>query len=150
MSEYPKPITKQNIQKILTQMSESFYKIKNIELICFFTKIKYKKLNISVMITNFQIIDYTTNNKSIDIFINNELSTIEFGKVKYSNRDNDLAIIQIKHNENSNINYLELDDMLYEKEFEKYYNKKSIYIFNCNNEKDITLTFSVIHDIYKK
>ena len=149
MSEYLIPITKQNIHNILVQMGNSFYKINDINLICFFTKIKYKKLNIPVMITNFQIIDYTTNNKSIDIFINNELSTIEFGKVKYSNRDNDLAIIQIKHNENSNINYLELDDMLYEKEFEKYYNKKSMYVLNVNNEKDITLIFSVIHDIFK-
>ena len=147
MSEYPKPITKQNIKKILAQMSESFYKIKNIELICFFTKIKYKKIRIPVMITTYEIINYTTINNSIDILINDELNTIKLGNTKYFNRNNNLAMIEIE--KNKNINYIELDEFLYEKEFEKYYNKKSIYIFNCNNEKDITLTFSVIHDIYK-
>ena len=146
MIEYPKPITKQNIQRILSQMNNSFYKIKDINLICFFTKIKYKRIYIPAMITNYEIINYIKNNNSIDIFINNEINTIKFEKVKYFNKDNNLAIIQIK--KNKKINYIELDEFLFEKEFDKYYNKKSIYIFNINNEKDITLSFSVIHDIY--
>ena len=42
MSEYPKPVSKQCTQRILEQMNNnSFGIIKDINQICFFTKIKY-------------------------------------------------------------------------------------------------------------
>ena len=103
MIEYPEPISKQCTQKILEQMNNSFDKIKDNNLICFFTKFKYKDLNIPVMITNYQIIHYAIHNlNKINVYINNELMEIEFGKTKYFNKHYDLAIIQIKENNNIN------------------------------------------------
>ena len=66
-----------------------------------------------VMITNYQIINYISNNNQLNIYINNELNIIEIGKRKYFNKDYDLAVIQIK--ENDKINFLEIDDNLFEK-----------------------------------
>ena len=75
--------------------------IKDTNQICFFTKFKYKNINMSmpVMITNYQIINYISNNNQLNIYINNELNKIEIGKRKYFNKEYDLAIIQIKEND---------------------------------------------------
>jgi len=78
MAEYIKPISKQSTQRILEQMNTiTFGIIKDTNQICFFTKIKYKNINIPVMITNYKIIKYITNNNYINIYINNELNKIE-------------------------------------------------------------------------
>jgi len=126
MVDYPKPVSKQCTERIiLAQMNNFFYKIKDFNIICFFTKIKYKNLNIPVMITNYQIINYIANNNEINIYINNELNKIEFGKGKYFNKDYDLAVLEVK--DNKKINFFVLDDNLYinEYEYEKYYDQKS-------------------------
>ena len=146
MSEYPKPVSKQSTLKILRQMdTHLFGTIKDIHQICLFTKIKYKTINIPIMISNYQIINYIANN-NIDIYINNELNKIEIGRVKYFNIQYDLAVIEIK--ENNKINYLELDDNLYEKEIENYYEKESIYILNYNNKNEFSVAYSIINNIY--
>ncbi len=77
------------------------------------------------MITNYQIINYIANNNEINIYINNELNKIEFGKGKYFNKDYDLAVLEVK--DNKKINFFVLDDNLYinEYEYEKYYDQKS-------------------------
>ena len=64
MSEYPKPVSKQCTQRILEQMNNNnlFGIIKDINQICFFTKIKYNNITIPVMITNYNIINYIANN----------------------------------------------------------------------------------------
>jgi len=146
MEEYLKPVSKQCTQRILEQMnSNSFGIIQNTHYICFFTKIKHNNMNIPVMITNFQIIDYIESNKYLNIYISNELIMIEIGKGKYFNKDYDLALIEIK--ENNTIKFFELDDNLYEKEIEIVYNKKSIYIINYNNKNDINVAYSIINNI---
>ena len=147
MEEYLKPVSKQCTQRIFEQMNNiSFGIIKYTNQICFFTKIKYKNINIPVLITNYQIIDYiANNNKYLNIYINNELNKIEIGKGKYFNKDYDLAIIQIK--ENDKINFLDIDDNIYKKEIENYYNKESIYIINYNNKNEISVAYSIINNI---
>jgi len=63
MEGYLRLVSKQCTQRILEQMNNiSFGIIKDAHLICFFTKIKYKKTNIPVMITNYDIINYISNN----------------------------------------------------------------------------------------
>jgi len=70
MEGYPKPVSKQCTQRILEQMNNiSFGIIKYTHLICFFTKIKYKKANIPVMITNNNIINYISDNNYLNIYI---------------------------------------------------------------------------------
>ena len=140
-----KPISKQCTQKILNQMNNAFNKIKDTNAFCFFTKIKYKNIIMPVMITNYYIINHIANIDNINIYINNELNKIKLGKMKYFNKDYDLAIIQIK--ENKKIIFLELDNYLYLEESELYFNKESIYIINYNNENDISVTYSKINNI---
>ena len=51
------------------------------------------------MITNYNIINYiANNNNNINIYINNEINKIEFGKGQYFNKDYSIAIIEIKEN----------------------------------------------------
>ena len=146
MWEYPKPISKECTQRILEQMNYFLFgKIKNTYQICFFTKINYKNINIPVLITNYDIINYIASNNEINIFINNELNIIKIEKVKYFNKDYNLAVIQIK--DNIKINYLEFDNNLFKKEIEKFYHKESIYILNYNNKNDISVTYSIISNI---
>ena len=137
MAKYPKPVTKYYTKRILIQMNNiSFGKISDSNQICFFTKIKFNTLNIPVMITNYQSINYAINNINfVNIYINNKLYKIEFGKAKYFNEDYNLGVIQIK--ENKKINYLECDDNLHE----------SIYILNYNIENDIEVTYGIVKDI---
>ena len=150
MIENLKPLSKQCTQNILNQMNNNLigkiiFNNNNIFL-CFFTKIKYKTRNILVMITNYQIINYTVNNNDyINVYINNNLTRIEFEKIKYFNKEYNLAVIQIK--ENNNINYFELDEYLYLKESESFYYNESIYILNHNNKRDITVTYGIIKHI---
>ena len=144
MVEYLKPISKQSTQRILEQMNNnSFGIIKDTQQICFFTQIKYENINMPVMITNYQIIKYIANNNYINIYINNELNIIEIGKGKYFNNDYDLAVIEIKNN--NKIKYLKLDENIYEKEIENYYNNESIYIINYN-KNDINVVYSIINN----
>ena len=146
MVEYMKPISKQSTQRILEQMNNiSFGIIKDTNQICFFTKIKYKNINIPVMITNYKIIKYITNNNYINIYINNELNKIEIGKGKYFNNEYDLAVIEIK--KNNKIKFLELDENIYEKEIENYNNNEMIYIISYNNNNDINVVYIIINNI---
>ena len=48
-----------------------------------------------------------------------------------------------------NINYLELDNNIYQNDTELNYFKESIYIINYNNENDISVTFGIINNINK-
>ena len=145
MTQYPKPLSKQCMQRILEQMNNNlFCMIKDIHQICFFTKIKYNNIKIPVMITNYNIINYIANNNNINIYINNEINKIEFGKGKYFNKDYSIAIIETK--ENYKINYLELDDNLFINEYQNYYNKESIYILNYN-KNDIEVSYGIINNI---
>ena len=148
MEEYLKPVSKKCTLKILEQMnSTSFGIIKDTFYICIFTKIKHKNMNMSipVMITNYQIINFISSNKYLNIYINNELNIIELGKLKYFNKEYDFAVIQIK--ENNKIKFLEVDDNINEKEVDNYYNKESIYIINYNNKNDISVEYSIINNI---
>ena len=74
MEDYPKPVTKQCIIKILEQIDNAIYKINEKEgnyETGIFTKIKYKKKNIPVLITKSKLIEQINNN-SIKINVNNE------------------------------------------------------------------------------
>ena len=71
MEEYLKPVSKQSTQRILEQMNNILFGIiKDTNQICFFTKFKYKNINtsMSVMITNYQIINYIANNNHLNIY----------------------------------------------------------------------------------
>ena len=59
-----RPITKRCTEKILDQMNNTFHLNKeNNKITCFFTKIKYKNIHIPVIISDYQIIDYISNDR---------------------------------------------------------------------------------------
>ena len=150
MVNYPKPATKQCTKKILEQINDSFYTIKEIDNkfgTCFFSYIKFKDKTIPVMISNYQIIRYLPNNKKIKISDNKKSIFVEFDKAKYINKKYNLSIIQIKENKKNKINYIELDDYLYEEQLEINFTNESIYTINYNNEKDISISYGIINNI---
>ena len=152
MEEYPKPITKEGTKIILNQMNDLFYKIigkDNIFGFGFFCKMKIKDKIIPLLMTNYRLIDenYIENNFGIKIQINDELITIEFDdkRLKHINKEEDLSIIVIKENKNLKLNFLEIDELLYDKEFPLFYNKESIYIIHHYNKKhEISVSYGII------
>ena len=149
MEEYPKSVTKKCTKKILEQLDNSIYKVcqnKGNNGFCLFTHIKYKKKHIPVLITTYEIINeiYISNHNCINIQKNNDVITIEFGKTKYMNKSFDLSVIEIKKNIADKINFLEIDESLYEKEPELNIDKESLYIIQNNN----CVTYGVINNIF--
>ena len=143
MENYPKPISKLCTNKIYDQMNNSFYKIDNI--FGFFTQIKYKKSYIPVLISNPSILEQIDHN-ILKISINNVIQSIEIGNIRYVDEINNIAIIQIKKDFTEKIQFLEIDENCYNnKELEIYYEKESIYIIQCDANKDISVSYGVIN-----
>ena len=147
MENYPKPISKLCTNKIYDQMNNSFYKIDNI--FGFFTQIKYKKSYIPVLISNPSILEQIDHN-ILKISINNVIQSIEIGNIRYVDEINNIAIIQIKKDFTEKIQFLEIDENCYNnKELEIYYEKESIYIIQCDANKDISVSYGVINYVNK-
>ena len=126
MEVYPNPITKQCHEKILEQMKKSIgiiIKNKEIVLFCY---LKYKNKKVPAIIIN----NYINNEKylnKINVFMNNKEEIIDIEKIIYKDIFNNISIIKLK-NVNPNVNFIEIDDKLYEKDSEMYYRQESIYI----------------------
>ena len=151
MDKYPKPMTKQCINKILSQIDNSFYKIKNNNKkseIGIFCLIKYKNKQLPVLVATYELINekYLANNNNIDISLNNEFMPIEFGNTKYLNKQYDLSVIEIK--QNNKINFLKIDDYLYKDDSEIFYPEKSIYVIHPSkdNENENFVSFGIINN----
>ena len=154
MDEYPKSITKQRTKIIYNQMNDSFYKIQGKDDkfgIGFFCNIKINDKNILVLVTNYHLIDdkYIENNFGIKTKINNELNIVKFGNKNfcYLDKERDLSIIEIRENKNIKINFLEIDESLYEKESSNLNNNDTIYIIHQNKENEISVSYGIIRYI---
>ena len=149
MSNYVDPISKQCTKKILQQIENSFYKIKKNERefeFAYFSYIKYKNEKIPVLITKSDLIKEQDN--KLELTINNETKIINIGDFRYKNKEFDVEIIKIEKNQNNIINFIEIDDLLYHKDYQLYYLNQSIYIIQlCNN--DIFISYSIINHINK-
>lgn len=152
MDEYIKPSNIQCTKNILNQMENSIYLIKtknNNFGLAFFSYINCKNNNIPVLIANNDIINEQFKYDSIQVFINNSSKTIELGDIRYVNIEFNITIIEIKQNQKNKVNFLEFDDVLYEKEPELYYLKESVYFLFFNNQGDILVSYNLIHDADK-
>ena len=139
MENYPKPVSKDCIKVILKQMDNLFYKKYEKEgnyLTVFFCNIKYKSQKIPVLIANSIIINEIVDN-SINISINDNKMKLELGDIIYRYEYYDIAIVEIKENQINDIIYLEIDDIIYNKEAEIFFPGESIYIIHYNKEKKI-------------
>ena len=146
-----KPVTKQNTQKILNQMENSFYKINingEISIIGIFTHIKNQDINLPVIIIN-KYIKFEKIEESVKLFINNDYKIINLGDAKYHNKEYNITILEIIENKNININYLEIDNLLFENDYEIHYSNESIYIIHYNNQNNILVSYNSIKDINK-
>ena len=144
MEVYQKPIKKQCLKKILEQMNNSICRINNnnneIGLFC---NIKYNyKINQVIIINNF--IDNDKYINKISVILNNKLEIINIDEIINKDKIQNISIIKIKNN-NINIKYIEMDDILYKKESEIYYNDESIYIIQIKNE-DKFVSYGVIKE----
>ena len=149
MENYPKSVTKRCTQTILDQMNNNYiYKIQEKDgnfSNGFFCHIKYQNKNIPVVIINNHIIK----DDIINVLINNDIKKIKLRKTIIKEDEYNISIIEIEKNRDNNINYLELDNSIYENDSELNYYKESIYIINYNNDQVISVAYGTINDINK-
>ena len=149
MNSYPEPVTKQSTKNILEQMDNSIYKINekkgkfDIGILC---SIKYQNKDYPILITTYNAINENSllNKNYINLSINNENINIEFGEIKYINKDLDLSIMEIKNDKGKNLKFLDIDDCLLEKESEIFYYRQSMYIIHSN-----CVSYGIINDTNK-
>ena len=147
MKEYPKGVSKQCSIEILDQMNNSICLI-NEKSLGFFCNIIYRNKNIRCLITSYKVINelYKINDKNIQVKINEEIKTIEFGENNYIDKLNDIIIIEIKENKDNKIKFLDLDEKIYEKENENnYYFEESIYTVYIGQKQNIYVSYGVIN-----
>ena len=151
MKVYPDPVSQACLETILDQMKNSIYQIyrsdeKTIIGIGIFCYIKYDIKKIPVVIIN----NYEFNKediKSIKIFKENDEKEIKLGNIRIKNKEFNITIIEIEENKKIKINYLEIDDRLYKKDYENYFNNDSLYIIQYSDIKNILVSFGRINDI---
>ena len=162
LTGYPKPISYDCNKKILEQMEKNIFKIKigNEQGTGFFCKIPFpnKENMLPVLMTNNHIINENIlykNNEKIDLNIKGEkdIKTINLNnRLKYTNKDQDITIIEIKKEDNIN-NYLKLDDkiindILNESNENKDYIDKTVYIIQYP-EGELSVSFGIIENIFE-
>ena len=106
-------------------MNESFYKIKIDEEkfeIGIFLYIKCNNKKVPILITSNDIKKGIHNNH-IDIINNNTDKTIKLERIINEDKDLGLTIFELEEKDNKDINFLEVDGRLYEREVEFYYSK---------------------------
>ena len=140
-------ITIKQTEEILNQMKKSICKINGTKTgTGFFCYINYEEKDIPCLLTNYHILDekFIKKNKKIEISMNdndiNEDLFIEEKDIIYSSPKDkyDTIIIKLKKEEKY-INFLKLDDKLFNKNSEKGY--ESIYILHYPNASKASVSY---------
>jgi len=147
LNKYPLPVTIEKTEIILKQMKESICKIKNKngDGTGFFCKILNKK----ILITNNHVIneEIIKNKKIIKVKINDNKIMKDL-KIKdyYTSIKYDTTIIEIEEEEN--INYLEIDDEIFDDNIDLY--NQSIYIIQYpkyGDEQKGAVSYGILNGI---
>ena len=142
-------LTIKETEKILKQMKTSICKIYG-KLIGtgFFCSINYNDDIIPCLMTNYHILDeqYIKKYKKIKISMNdnciNEELLIKEKDILYLSQNNEYDLIIINLNKKENyINYLKLDDNLFNNNSELGYNDQSIYILHYPNATNVSVSY---------
>ena len=156
---YPNVISYDCTKTIIEQMEKYICKIKINENIGtgFFCKIPFPdKYNmLSVFITNNHLINEEilyAKDINIDLYIYEEIDKIKLklnDRIKYTNKDYDITIIEIKENEINN--FLELDeniinDIVNNNNKNKNYEDETIYIIQYP-ENQLSVSYGIINGI---
>ena len=159
LEDHSNPISLEQMEHIIKQMKKSIFKIKCEKgvgtgflcLIPFPTKLNL----LPTLITNNHVLsenDIAINQK-IDYLYNDDKDSnsiiIDENRKKYTNKDYDVTIIEIKPNEDKiDINsFLEVDDGIYEDNINQIYKQKSIYILHYPKSGNIKISHGVIKNI---
>ena len=148
------PITIEETQKILEQMTNCICKVKSkgIYGTGFFCRIRFLDNSfIKVLTTSYQILDehYFKENNEINLIINNQARIINLNKKRkiYSNKDFDLTLIEIKESDKIN-DYFELDENILSQENPKlFYENKTIYIIQYLNMEKASVSYGIFNDL---
>ena len=152
--KYPKIISLEGTKKILEQMEKGICKIykKDEEKgTGFFCNIKYENKNISVLMTNYHVIDdkYIKENNKILITINDDKEKVTIllnNKIIYTNEKYDITIIEIK-NEKDKIKYfMKIDEDYLNNDIDVIYDK-SIYILQYPLGEKVGVSYGIINRI---
>ena len=148
IQDQPIPVPIEGIKKILFQLENcicQIYQKKGGKGTGFFCKILFKNKLLPVLITNNHVLkeDDIKNDEIIELTIynnkekkNEDISIkIDDSRIRYTNSEIDITIIEIKPEKDKIENYLEIDE---EKMTEKQYRKSSIYILHYPNEKYVS------------
>ena len=103
MEAFPKPVTKSCTKIIYEQMSNYLYTITENNEIGYFIRIRNNQNRYIVLVTNSCILRQIKND-SLTITLDNKQKSIELGNIRYEDKKNGIAMIEIKENENSYIN----------------------------------------------
>ena len=159
LTGYPNHITYECTRKIMEQMEKNICKIKiGHQGTGFFCKIPFpdKENMLPVFITNNHIINEELLNKKdqeIEFDIKGEENKIKINlnnRKKYTNKEYDVTIIEIKDNDNVN-NYLELNeiiinDILNNKNQNKEFEDKTIYVIQYP-KGELSVSYGVLTNI---
>ena len=150
---YPEMVSLTSTEIIIEQMKKNIF---NISLddgskgTGFFCKIPFiNNEELKVLITNNHVIDLNT--EKITISINNESEIKEINlnnRIKYTNQDYDITIIEIKEEDNVN-NYLELDKNIMKKGINNTYVKSSIYIIQYPGNNKLGVSYGILNGLYE-
>ena len=152
----PDYISISGTQTILNQMRNSICKIKinQINGTGFFCKIPYENNTMNVLMTNYHILDkeYYNKNDALNLFINDEkdvkIINLKINRTTYFSEIYDLALIELKESDGIPINiYLDLDDNLFKKEINAFYDKKSIYVLQYPLGNDAAVSYGLSKEI---
>ena len=146
MEKTKKTISKLYVLNLLDQLNKSIYKINEKEGkfdIAFFTFIKFQNKSIPVLIANNYIIEGEPYN-IINISKNNFSRKIELGNCRYKNKVNNISVIEIKGDKINDLDFFEIDDNLFDENYEKYFSNEDIFILNYENHDKISLSFGTI------
>jgi len=146
----PNSVSLRGTEIILDQMKNMLCKIyikEDFKGTGFFCKIPYNGNLLPIFMTNNHIINESilTSEQNITISMNNKFKKIELeDKIKYTNKDLDITIIEIKEKDEIK-NYLDLDENILEKNNITYL-KTSIYLLHYPGNNNIEVSYGIIKE----
>ena len=153
LKNYPEIVSLESTEIIINQMKNNIVKIilnDGSKGTGFFCKIPYiNNKELKVLITNNHVIDLNMDKIIISINNDNEIKEIELNnRIKYTNKEYDITIIEIKEEDNIN-NYLEIDKNIMKKDKNIIYINNSIYILQYPRGKSIGVSYGILKGIYE-
>ena len=153
----PIPIDVEGTNIILNQMKTSvckIYKNKGGRATGFFCSIPMGLEKVPVLITNNHVIDedYIKTRKKINLSINDDKTekTLELnGRKYYSSEKYDTTIIELFPERDEIYEFLQIDDKIYYKEPNDFYQNESVYLIQYPKNKKLSVSYGIIKNIYE-